>query len=205
METYWTRLNELSPIDRLDIVLNFISTNNSVIEGITAERIDERLKSDGINLSKFHSKSYSKQIWKDSIPQLVKILNKLEQDGYVLSARERHYNTAGSGTYKGDRKYYSTFEGEVFNEKGGYRRQLRLENNRDKLKSIQRYLLMFGGIGGGIYGFLEMGKFLNNKHHYQILNIVSIEAVVLWVFLGIGICVGILIVILKREADSLRR
>ena len=126
-------MNELTPIQKLDTILNFLATNPKA----------KGLNSEG-DLYKWFTDSYAENI---DMGTFVKILNKLYDNKYV--DRELKYNVY---------HYSISLEGEVFNLQGGYEK---LEDRKSKaanLQSWQTWVIAVGTGLAGIYGLYELIK-----------------------------------------------
>lgn len=117
----------MSPIEKLDSVLNFIATSDFSTIANPVKNIHhefERRKKVPIQYSEF-----------------IKILNRLSKDGYL----EKSIGSNGANEYE------LTFDGQVFQQEGGYTKFFNDAKSENRIKKMKDWLLILGtwltGIG----------------------------------------------------------
>lgn len=146
----------LKPIEKLDFVLNYLSTNKS--------------RKGGLSLV---------SILKDTQPiindgdELLKVLEKLEKDGYIGFKERMPLNKPPLIYF-----YYATFSGEYLNSQGGYQELHRKENlEKTRLQDIElkatvnrktvtslTWIIAVGTFVAALYYLLEILKYFGVVH-----------------------------------------
>lgn len=99
---------------------------------------------------------------------LEEILFKLEKDGYLRSETGGHVMREEK-TYNADPKIYKlTFEGELFQIKGGYTQELKDINASNRVERIRILILTYGTAAAGAYGVFEILKWLFHHENWKI-------------------------------------
>lgn len=121
---------KLTPIQKLDEVLKIIAPkDNNPATSVYESNIISILKT-SFDVTDAHAIEISNQM-----PQ---ILEKLIKDGYIVLDTKR---IEGENLGKiGKKSYLITFEGEVFNEEGGYKQKYINENDENiRLETLERF------------------------------------------------------------------
>jgi hypothetical protein len=139
---------KLTPFRKLDEVLNIMCPRNNDPAGVF-NRVSV------MNILKTSFDFTDKEAGEIS-NQMPQILDKLDKDGYIMYDLER-YNKENL-EFKGAafKWYMVTFDGELFNSKGGYRKQSRNKRIELWFKGAVTFSLIFGGVAAGVYYLVEL-------------------------------------------------
>jgi hypothetical protein len=125
-------MKELSPLEQLDVILNSIAVFNDGKMGIPISQIIMESN------TTIENKIFP------YFPGHAAVLYKLIKDGYI---EERISQT----TNKGEKRYFITFEGLVFNERGGYITQKTIsDQNEKRIVRNEKLLLWWTFLAGAM-------------------------------------------------------
>jgi hypothetical protein len=139
-------MNSLSPIQKLDVVLKFLSNDRGyadisyIIKGLT-----------------------KKEELKNEFPgdDTIRVLDKLIKDGFV---QYEDRPTSRTALFTNDpeliRVYWISFDGKVFNEEDGYKRKQKNDRIELLYKNATTFALIFGGVAAGVYYTVEILKMI---------------------------------------------
>lgn len=148
---------QMTPIQKIDAVLKYF---NSV----------ETDEPKTVNQIRSGLLTYGKIDHSVSIREVYEIMMKLNKDGYV--------DLRGANYFEmpiGDVKCYTSFDGRLFMSKGGYKSQVKKENNNKILKLLERLMLAIGAVFGTLYG---AAQFFQDSELRNILIAISLAAVI---------------------------
>ena len=113
-------MSQLTPIDKLDSVLKFICTSDFWVTGNPEKYI--------------YGKYNQRHNGIIAEPEFMKILDKLVKDGYLDKSigHEKAY------------EYTLTFDGMVFNQAGGYKRESEINAKTESQKDFRELMLLYG-------------------------------------------------------------
>lgn len=170
-----------------NLKMNRIEKYDSILGIYTPERISITVKQAELLLNKSNVEISSQHI--------TEVLEGMIDDGFVkLFPKMKD----GSTIEPHLRNYIITLKGETFKSEGGYAVKIKLDHDQ-KTYQIRRdqwllYATWFAGFWAMCLVVVEILK------HWK--WIVTIEVLTLWIFLGIGIFVGIIIFLLVQEVKS---
>ena len=121
---------------QIDDILTFLAKDDRCRGNVSDGELFKYLERSKINTENLHP-----------------ILNKLERDKNI----DTHINRDEI------KKYAISFEGKLFERKGGYAKQISKEWQENLYKNTTTFALIFGGVAGGCYYIFDLLKW---AHHH---------------------------------------